>query len=410
MARFVFAAQELPTLLRQQSKHFTTGYLQLHMRSSDQVEAKEAWLLAFFQGRIVFSSHQPLNCKVFLQRLSRYIPRLKLGWSQRAIQVIQERLMRQNSIQELIEGMTQLALLKPGEVEDAIWMNLMADFDRYLFERSGTCRFEVNDLVAQEAPINGFELEPLLQRAAERRDQWATLKVGVPTMLAVPLVNWERINRYKISEEQKQKLHSLTKDGQSLETIAAKLARDRLEVAQMFAGWVKKGLVSLQTPPELLQAQQHNPTTILAVDDSMVMQEILKQSLPNYRVITTGNPSELLNLLFQHQPDLLLMDVTMPGIDGLELCRIVRNLEEFKSIPVVMLTARDGFFDRIKGKLSGATAYLTKPFSEVQLNTEIERLLNLHPASQGRQAKPLSSPVDVPTDWHNSMFNPTTGQ
>ncbi len=393
MSRFVFGSQELAPLLRQQRRQFTTGYLCMHLKAADPSEGTEPWVLTYYHGRLLFSADQPLNPQIFLKRLSRFIPRLNLEWSQRAIRVVQERLMKENSLQELIEGMTQLALLKPGELEDALWLNLLTDFDRYLFERAGTCRFEMQERVAQDAPIGGFELDPLLREAAQRWDQWIALKVAIPTMLAVPVVNWERVNRYRITEEQRQKLHNLTKDGQSLEVIAKKLARDRLEVANLFAAWAKKGLVSLQTPHELLQAKRHNPITILAVDDSVVMQEIMRQSLPKYQVITTGNPSEVLNLLFQHRPHLLLMDVTMPGIDGLELCRIVRNLEEFKSIPIVMVTSRDGLFDRIRGKWSGATAYLTKPFTESQLNSEVERLLAQQPHLQDHLAhiqNPLS--------------------
>lgn len=103
-------------------------------------------------------------------------------------------------------------------------------------------------------------------------------------------------------------------------------------------------------------------------------------------MITTGNPAEVLPLLFQHRPHLLLMDnvlrtanaIAMPrnvlrtanANDGIELCRIVRSLEAFKSV-----TSRDSLLDRIRGKWSGATGYLTKPFSESQLTAEVERLL-----------------------------------
>ncbi len=394
MPRFVFGPQELPSLLRQQAKGFTTGYLRVNLRPPDQLEADQIWLVAFHDGRLVFSADQPLDSEIFLQRITRFIPRLKLGWSQRAIRVVKERLMRQDSLLELIEGMTQLALLKPGEVEDALWMNLMTDLDRFLFDRAGTCRFEVHDRLARETPIAGFELDPLLQQAAVRRDQWAEMTPAIPTMQAVPVVNWERINRYKITEEQKQKLYNLTKEGQPLEEIADKLSRDRLEVAQLFATWVKKGLVSLQTPQEAAPPQQRS-ATILAVDDSIVMQEVLRQVLPDYRVVTTGNPSDLISLLFQYRPDLLVMDVTMPGIDGLELCQIVRKLDDFRTIPVIMLTARDGLFDRIKGKLSGATVYMTKPIDEVKLNQEVERLLaqrQAHP--QKHPEKPVASPME----------------
>ncbi|NJK62181.1 MAG: response regulator [Synechococcaceae cyanobacterium SM2_3_1] len=408
MSRYVFGPQELPGMLRQNASHFTTGYLRFNLRTPDQPEADEVWMLAFYRGRLIFSADQPLGCKIFLQRLSRFIPRLKLGWSRRALRVIQERLMRENSLRELIEGMTQLALLKPGEVEDALWLNLMTDFDRYLYDRSGTCRFEVHDILARETPIAGYELDPCLQQAAERRDLWTEVKVAISTMMAVPVMNWERLSRYKLTEEQRQKLHNLTKDGETLEAISTRISRDRLEVAQLFAPWVRKGLVSLQTPTEILRLDQRALKTILAVDDSVVMQEMLRQTLPDYRVITTGNPSELLNLLFQHKPDLLVMDVTMPGIDGLELCRIVRNLEEFKTIPVVMLTSRDGFFDRVKGKLSGATAYLTKPIDEVKLNAEVEKLLNLRPSVDRHPPRMSAATAELPTEWSDPLLNPST--
>ncbi len=409
MVRYVFGPQELPALLRQHSRQFTTGYLRVYLRTPDQPEADETWLLAFYRRRLVFSAAEPLSTQSFLKRAARFIPRLNLGWSKRAIQVVQERLMRENSLQELIDGMTQLALLKDGEVEDALWMSLMTDFDRYLYDRAGTCRFEVHDILAKETPITGFELEPLLQQAAERRDQWLQIQTAIPTMLAVPVVNWERINQYKITNEQRHRLQTLTKDVKSLDAIAAKLARDRLEIAHLFALWVKKGIVSLQTPTELV-ASPRTKQTILAVDDSVVTQELLRQFLPDYRVITTGNPSELLNLLFQYHPDLVVLDVTMPGLDGLELSRIVRNLDEFRSIPILMLTARDGLIDRFRGKLSGATSYMTKPVDEVKLNREIERLLAQR---SGAQPSPKSKTTDPPqrlvNDWQDPMLNTSTG-
>jgi CheY-like chemotaxis protein len=409
MSHFLFAAAELAPLLRQQGRRFTTGYLHLHLRGEDPAEGTEPWVLTYYHGRLLFSADQPLNAPILLRRLSRFIPRLNLDWPQRVIRVLQQRLLPDNSLAELLEMMTELGLIKPGELEDALWLNLLTDFDRYLFEcaphrsreRGGTCYFEVQERVAQEAPIGGFELEPLLQEAARRHDRWAELKVAIPTLLAVPVVNWDRVNRYRLSDEQRQKLHALTKDGQSLEAIAQKLCRDRLEVASLFAAWAKKGLVSLQTPPELLQPQRRTPITLLAVDDSVVMQEILRQYLSQYRVITTGNPAEVLPLLFQHRPHLLLMDIAMPGIDGIELCRIVRSLEAFKSLPILMVTSRDGLLDRIRGKWSGATGYLTKPFSESQLTAEVERLLAQAQDPNSRSLR--GAQTNSPSLWLGSL-------
>lgn len=114
---------------------------------------------------------------------------------------------------------------------------------------------------------------------------------------------------------------------------------------------------------------------VLAVDDSVVIQTLIKQALgAEYRVITTGSPVEALSLIYHEPISVLLLDVTMPEIDGLELCRTVRNLPQFKNLPIVMITSKDTPFDKVQGRLAGATEYFTKPFDADQLRTVISKL------------------------------------
>ncbi|HLO50736.1 MAG TPA: response regulator, partial [Kamptonema sp.] len=90
--------------------------------------------------------------------------------------------------------------------------------------------------------------------------------------------------------------------------------------------------------------------TILAVDDSAVMQGLVKQALgKDFRVLVTDNAVDALSMIYHEQIAVLLLDVSMPGIDGLELCRTVRSLPQFHELPIVMLTARDGAFDKVQG-------------------------------------------------------------
>ncbi len=368
---YIFNVQELPQLLREIRAYLHTGYLRIYLKAVEGSEANQTWMLAFLRGRLVFSADQPLSASSLLQRLQRFVPRLQSPWAKQALVVIQQRLMSTGSPRELLESMQQLALLKTPDLEDALWLTLMTDMDQFLFDRAGTCRFEPQDHLLRDAPIAGFELDPVLNQAAERRDLWQSLQPVIPSMAAVPIVHWDRLNRLPMSEEQRAKIHQVTDAGRSLEAIAVHLGRDPLEVAQMFAGWVKRGLVRMHLP----QVQIHRPATIVAVDDSVVMQEMIRQALPSYRVITTGQPADVLSLLAQHHPDLLILDITMPTIDGLELCRMVRGLEQFRALPIILLTGREGLWDRIKGKLCGATRYLSKPFHAVQLNYEIQKLL-----------------------------------
>ena len=116
--------------------------------------------------------------------------------------------------------------------------------------------------------------------------------------------------------------------------------------------------------------------TILAVDDSTVMQGLIKQALgKEYRVLVADNAVDALSMIYHEPVVLLLLDVSMPGIDGLELCRTVRSLPQYERLPIIMLTARDGAFDKVQGRLAGATEYLIKPFDSDKLHEVIARFI-----------------------------------
>jgi len=106
------------------------------------------------------------------------------------------------------------------------------------------------------------------------------------------------------------------------------------------------------------------PPNILAVDDSPVMQKTIQKILGHtYRVLSVDNALDALNTIYSEKISVMLLDVSMPDIDGLEVCRTIRSLPQFEGLPIIMVTARDKAFDRVQGKMAGATEYLTKPFS-----------------------------------------------
>lgn len=127
--------------------------------------------------------------------------------------------------------------------------------------------------------------------------------------------------------------------------------------------------------------------TILAVDDNPIMQEILQDALANeYNVLVADSAQEALSLMY-HQPiAMLLVDVCMPGIDGLELCRTLRTMPQFCNLPIMLVTAKDRVFDKVQGRLAGANEYLTKPFEIEQLREACRQLLKCH-SSKATQNK-----------------------
>ncbi|MBA3975638.1 MAG: pilus assembly protein PilG [Candidatus Solibacter sp.] len=113
----------------------------------------------------------------------------------------------------------------------------------------------------------------------------------------------------------------------------------------------------------------------MAVDDSLTVRKIVSITLERlgYRVVTAKEGSEALVVAAEAQPDLILLDITMPGMDGYQVCKAIKQNPATRRIPVVMLSGKDGFFDKVKGRLAGATDYITKPFHEATLAEAVKK-------------------------------------
>lgn len=114
---------------------------------------------------------------------------------------------------------------------------------------------------------------------------------------------------------------------------------------------------------------------IVAVDDSLTVRKIVSITLERmgYRVMTSPEGRQGLDLIAQEKPDLILLDITMPGMDGYQVCKAIKQNPVTRKIPVVMLSGKDGFFDKVKGRLAGATDYITKPFREATLAEAVKK-------------------------------------
>ncbi len=118
-------------------------------------------------------------------------------------------------------------------------------------------------------------------------------------------------------------------------------------------------------------------TKILVVDDEKDIIELVKYHLEKagYKVIFTGSGGDALDLAAKQNPALIILDIMLPGLDGFEICRILKRNEITKNIPVIMLTAKTAENDMITGLKTGADDYLTKPFSPKVLVARVETVL-----------------------------------
>jgi twitching motility two-component system response regulator PilG len=116
---------------------------------------------------------------------------------------------------------------------------------------------------------------------------------------------------------------------------------------------------------------------IICIDDDLAIGKTVEYTLQakGYKVTAIQNPLEALTLVFQIKPDLILCDLAMPELDGYELCGMLRKSTAFRQTPIIMLTGKDGFIDRVRARMVGATDYLTKPFGASELLMLLERYI-----------------------------------
>lgn len=117
---------------------------------------------------------------------------------------------------------------------------------------------------------------------------------------------------------------------------------------------------------------------ILVVDDSITIRKALSSILEknDYRVVTAEDGSHALAKLNEAVPDLVLLDITMPWMDGYEVCKSIKNKALTRKVPVVMLSGKDGLFDKVRGKLAGCNDYVTKPFDPDSLLKTIKKYMS----------------------------------
>jgi DNA-binding response OmpR family regulator len=118
--------------------------------------------------------------------------------------------------------------------------------------------------------------------------------------------------------------------------------------------------------------------TILIVDDSQNIRRLLAHNLgKKFTVLTAADGQAALDILMNgEKPDLFLIDIAMPGIDGFSLTEQLKGRTEWRNIPLIMLTAKDTSEDREKGLKLGAADYITKPFNLEDLGKKIDSILN----------------------------------
>ena len=202
-------------------------------------------------------------------------------------------------------------------------------------------------------------------------------------------------------------LTKILKGRTSIRQLSILLKKDELQVAQILSPYIDEKIIYLhhapaplnklpsiqRTSPENSSSKSDNarkslpndPTgksaktwKIVCIDDSPTILSEIKRFLnqDKYDITAIDDPVQAVSQIFKINPDLILLDITMPRINGYKLCGLLRNSGKCDDIPIVMVTGNTGIIDKARSKLSGATDYFTKPFTQKGLKDIVEKYLH----------------------------------
>ena len=117
------------------------------------------------------------------------------------------------------------------------------------------------------------------------------------------------------------------------------------------------------------------PVKIMVIDDSKTIRRTAETLLrkEGFEVIVATDGFEALSMIADHRPSLIFLDIMMPRLDGYQTCALIKHHRVFRNTPVIMLSSKDGLFDRARGRVVGSDHYITKPFTREELLAAIEQ-------------------------------------
>jgi twitching motility two-component system response regulator PilG len=336
------------------------------------------WFLFFVNGKLVYAADQ--SC-AHLHRLRAYgqhyglsIPLAEMKLESLALNNIPEYACLWQLLSKNILTPPQAQRIIRGMIEEVL-------FD-LLSLRHGNFVFELGP--ALEPPLTNFAIRPLLSQVAQQLQAWKQLYLHIQSPDQRVAIAQEPALAAKVPEKLAQRFREWTETDISLRQIARYLQKNVPTVAHGLYPYIEQGGLQLASPlpryspmapgsgwETLTDADRPH---IVCLDDDLTVGKQVELFLTRqgYQVTLLQDPLQALAKLFTLQPDLLLCDITMPTLDGYEICRVLKHSQTLRLTPIIMLTGKDAYLDRLLARMVGASDYLTKPFGEKELISLIE--------------------------------------
>jgi twitching motility two-component system response regulator PilG len=317
------------------------------------------WFLFFDNGELIYATDTDGK----LTRLRDYLHGLGLGnaLDQLSTSKLGINVLEYGQIWALLEA----NILTPDQAKSILESTIREVLFNIIGLYEGTFVFEINTALTPK--LTKFKFSQVSSEYSRQLQTWRKFYPVLQSIDQCPIL---------LSEESLPQLNAWIDGKTTIRQLSRYAGVDISQIGQLIYDAIALGQVAI-TPSAMNLSHQVKIKSprILCIDDSVTICRAVEYILHNhgFQVMAVSSPIKALSLIYQHNPDLILCDIEMPEIDGYELCGMLRKSSAFAKVPIIMLTGKDGFIDRVKARMVGATEYLTKPFGEKELLTTVEK-------------------------------------
>ncbi|MBD2165853.1 response regulator [Calothrix membranacea FACHB-236] len=250
--------------------------------------------------------------------------------------------------------------------------------------------YERHQEVILTAPNDFTSSNIIIQQIQESWNIWSKAGLATFSPHLAPIIRKPEQLQQMVSPTVYKNFANLMNGKYTLWDLAVKMNQSILSITRSLLPYIRQGIIELIAVPdfslpttELRNSSNVTPLKkltsplIACVDDSPQVGKLLQEILISngFRFINIQEPLQALPILIQHKPDLIFLDLIMPGVNGYELCAQLRRSSALSKTPVVILTGSDGLFDKVRSKVFGATDFVTKPIEVDKLLERVRQYL-----------------------------------
>ncbi len=376
-----------------------------------QAPTGKCWVLYLSWGRLMWATGGIHPARRWRRQLARHCPHINpralrlrqtdksVCWDYEILTLLAQRqIISQEQIIAVVEGTITEVLF------DILQTEVLFDIIQSIDGSPDTSIFD------EKQPINGLEIKrQLLVHPCRNTRLPPTWMISVDTALSQAQQVWKhwvdaglqscspdlapRLNNRSqlervTSASAYRNLDALINGRRTLRDVAMLMRQDLVKLTRYLRPYINQQLISLVRIPDFNLPGVANSTVcknpnftavnsksplVACIDDSPQTCQMMEELLANggYRSLTIQDAIKALPILLKYKPDLIFLDLIMPIANGYEVCSQIRRISRFQDTPVVILTASDGFVDRMRAKIVGATDFLTKPVDTKRVLTII---------------------------------------